>query len=109
MQSSKTNEIIYKRLDDKIFNHLYTAKSKGIGLGLASVKKIIVDQHNGCIKAKNTINGVMFTIYLHSTNEIDEKPKNIVFELSKTLDPSNLNYNNSLRHQIIYRVDKIII
>lgn len=58
-------------LIDHIFEPLTTyGKSKGTGLGLASVAKVLRD-HNGTIEVENMKNGVQFILKLGFLKEID--------------------------------------
>lgn len=71
--------------EDKIFQPFYRLHSKnnyrGSGLGLALVKKIIVN-HKGFIKVSSKVNeGTQFIIYLPSTNHILKEEPDTVFSV----------------------------
>ena len=60
---------IPKDIIDKIFDPYFSTKSKnGTGLGLYMSKIIVEDHCNGKIIAKNTDQGVQFTIYIPIKN-----------------------------------------
>jgi signal transduction histidine kinase len=53
-----------KNIKNQIFKPFFTTKTKGIGLGLANVKRI-VHAHNGFIEAQNNeIKGAVFMIMI---------------------------------------------
>lgn len=59
----------------KIFTPYFTTKTKGTGLGLAMVKQIVVDMHEGQISYETSNKGTVFSIVLkvHDPIEIVEE------------------------------------
>jgi two-component system sensor histidine kinase HydH len=53
IQISDTGPGIPPEVLPKIFEPLFTTKNDGTGLGLATCKKIVEEEHNGSILAKN--------------------------------------------------------
>jgi signal transduction histidine kinase len=67
VQLSDTGPGIPTEVLSKIFEPLFTTKKDGTGLGLSTCKKIIEEDHNGSISAKN--NPTTFVIKLPKTQQ----------------------------------------
>ena len=60
---------------NRIFEPFYTTKQvgSGTGLGLSIAHDVIVNKHNGTIKAENTEGGVLFTITIPLEQELESE------------------------------------